>query len=102
MRHHVADLEIGRTRHDRDAASAEINPPHFQGVAARMCCELDDAANRHTAPVAAHLVHVLDLEAGQGQPIAQLGQRHVDLDKLAQPAQRHLHLNCSRKRRSLA
>ena len=102
VRHDIADLQVRSASDDGNRGATQIHARNVERFAPRVRLQLDDPAERYIAPIAAHLVHVLHLEAGHGQPLAQRRQGHLDLDQLAQPAQWHLHLNCSRKRRSLA
>jgi hypothetical protein len=102
VRDNVADRQIRGAGHHRDISPAKVDVGHVQRLATGMGCQLEDAANGHPLPGTANLLGVLDLEAGHGQALAQLRQRHVELHQFVQPAQRHFHTNCSRKRSSLA
>ena len=58
--------------------------------------------DHHVAPVGAPRLDPLDLHPEQGQPLGERLGGQVDVDELAQPAERHPHRNCSRKRRSFS
>ena len=62
---------------------------------------LDHLANDDVGEIGSQGDDVIDSRASHRQEIAQLGWRHVDVDKILQPAIRSIHwASCSRNRMS--
>ena len=102
MRHDITWHEVGRASDNCCLAFAEVDFGDLQRLTARVRLEIHHAPEPHAAPILTNPVHVLHFEASHRQSMSHVGDRHVDFDQLAQPAERHLHRNCSRKRKSLA
>ena len=89
--HDVADVRLGAPVTTVVRPAAQIDLRHVQRVAPWMRLQARRSrpivTSRQSLPTWCTL---FDFEARHRQALAQLGERHVDLDQLAQPAQRAL------------
>jgi len=83
-------------------ARADIDGREMEPVGVGVLLDREQLPHDDGAPIAAPLLDALDLHAEKGQSFGQLLGRQLDVDVLAQPAQRNSHRNCSKKRRSFS
>ncbi len=99
----LAGGDVGRAADDlEDLAGPHGHAGQRQPIGARVLLDAEQLADDDVAPVRSPRLEALDLHPEQGQALGEDRRIEVDVDVLAQPAQRHPHRNCSRKRRSFS
>ncbi len=83
-------------------ARADVDGREMQPIGIGVLLDGQQLTDDDGTPVGAPLLDPLDLHAEQRQAFGQLLGGLLDVDVLAQPAQRNSHRNCSRKRRSFS
>ena len=102
-RHALAGGDVRRAAHDVERfAAPDGHPGQRQAVRPGMLLDRQQLADDHVPPVRAPAVDALDLHPQQRQALGEALRRQVEVDELAQPAERDPHRNCSRKRRSFS
>ena len=93
----LAGGDVGRAADDVERlAVADRDPCQRQPVGARMALDGQQLADDHVPPVLAPADDALDLHPEQGQSLGERLGAEVDVDVVAQPAERDLHRNWSR------
>ena len=99
----LAGRDVRRAADDVERfAAPDRHPGQRQPVRPRVLLDRQQLADDDVVPVGAPAVDALDLHPEQGQALGEALRRQVDVDELAQPAERDPHRNCSRKRRSFS
>ena len=99
----LAGRDVGRAADDLERfAVADRDTGEREAVGARVALHRQQLPGDDVAPVLTPLDDAFDLHPEQGQALRERLRGQVDIDDLAQPAERHPHRNCSRKRRSLS
>ena len=102
-RHPLAGCDVRRAAYDREwLALPHPDRRERQPVRVRVSGHREQLADHDVAPVSPPALDGLDLHAQEREPFRELFRGQVEVHEVGQPAERHPHRNCSRKRRSLS
>ncbi len=82
--------------------TAVINTAKLQLVGLRMRLAVNDARHHHVVELSLHRQHAVDFKSGGGETLGQFIGIEGGAGQFCQPGNTALHVNCSRKPRSLS